>query len=341
MDPDVIDRQTSDACGQTLSGVGVVVIGRNEGERLTRCFATLPSTVGIVVYVDSGSTDSSVVKARTRGVSVVELDMRTPFTAARARNAGFECAIQSNPRLRYIQFVDGDCELQALWVEKASSFLESRPDIAVVSGRLREKYPDASVYNMLCDVEWSAPAGEAKMCGGIAMMRVDVVQQVNGFNAALICGEEPELCSRMRTRGWRIWRLADDMGWHDANMTRFSQWWVRTVRSGYSDAQAVVIDGAPPERRGVRASRRTWFWGAGVPVATVLLAAWWSPSALWILLVYPMQIVRLALRGQRSARENWLHSLFLVLGKFPEMQGQLKFLRQRLSGKQSQLIEHK
>lgn len=341
MDPYVIDRQTPDACGQTLIGVGVVVIGRNEGERLTRCFATLPSTVGLVVYVDSGSTDGSVVNARARGVSVVELDMRTPFTAARARNAGFECAIQSNPGLRYIQFVDGDCELQALWVEKASSFLESRPDIAVVSGRLREKYPDASVYNMLCDIEWSAPAGEARMCGGIAMMRVDVMKQVNGFNAALICGEEPELCSRMRTRGWRIWRLADDMGWHDANMTRFSQWWVRSVRSGYSDVQAVVVDGAPPERRGMRASLRAWFWGAWVPLACVILAVFWKPAGLFLLLAYPLQIVRLALRGRRTPRENWLHATFLMLGKFPEVQGQVKYLLQHLIGQQSQLIEHK
>jgi len=338
---DDIGSQFSAARGGVQAAVCVVVIGRNEGVRLKRCFESLEPSVSTIVYVDSGSTDGSVAFARGLGVAIVELDMQIPFTAARARNAGFEHAKALQPLAKYVQFVDGDCELEPNWIPTAVNFLETHADVAVVSGCLHERYPDASVYNMLCDIEWSAPAGEAKMCGGIAMMRVDAVQQVNGFNATLICGEEPELCSRMRARGWHIWRLGDDMGWHDANMTRFGQWWVRTVRSGYSDAQAVVIDGAPPERRGVRASRRTWFWAAGVPFVTALLAALWNPIAIWILLLYPMQIVRLALRGQRRVRENWLHSLFLVLGKFPELQGQIKYMRLRFNGQQSKLIEHK
>ena len=183
MNKDVIDRQVSGACDPDLRKLGVVVIGRNEGERLIRCLSTLPIGAGIIVYVDSGSVDGSVVNANALGVTVVELDMRTPFTAARARNAGLSCAIQTVPGLRYVQFVDGDCELHPQWVARAFAFLESRLDIAVVCGRLREKHPEASTYNMLCDVEWSAPAGEAKMCGGVALMRVDAVQQANGFNA--------------------------------------------------------------------------------------------------------------------------------------------------------------
>jgi len=267
--------------------------------------------------------------------------MRTPFTAARARNAGYGCALHKLPSLRYIQFVDGDCELHSRWLQKAFAFLESRPDVSVVSGRLRERHPEASVYNMLCDIEWNAPAGESKMCGGIAMMRVDALQQVDGFNAALICGEEPELCSRMRARGWRIWRLDDDMGWHDANMSRFSQWWVRAVRSGFSDAQAVVVDGAPPERRGMRASLRAWFWAAGVPFASVVLGIFWVPAGLVLLAAYPLQIMRSALRGTRPRRENWIHATFLMLAKFPEVQGQLKYLYRRIAGRQSQIIEYR
>jgi glycosyltransferase involved in cell wall biosynthesis len=65
--------------------VGVVVIGRNEGERLRRCLAsTLPQATALV-YVDSGSTDGSVDMARAMGADVVALDMAQPFTAARAQ----------------------------------------------------------------------------------------------------------------------------------------------------------------------------------------------------------------------------------------------------------------
>ena len=65
--------------------VSVVVIGRNEGERLKRCLASLATDSTCIVYVDSGSSDGSVDHARKSGVDVVELDLSIPFTAARAR----------------------------------------------------------------------------------------------------------------------------------------------------------------------------------------------------------------------------------------------------------------
>jgi hypothetical protein len=279
--------------------------------------------------------------ARSRGAGVVELDMTMPFTAARARNAGFARVCELAPHVQYVQFVDGDCELSPGWIQAAADFLVHHPDIAVVAGRLREKFPQASVYNLLCDMEWNSPTGEALYCGGIAMMRKNSFVSVTGFNARLICGEEPELCSRLRAGGWRIWRLADDMALHDANMTRFSQWWIRSVRAGYSFAQAAFMDGASTNRRGLRESRSSWFWGAGIPLTSLALAIAWQPLALWILFVYPMQITRLAVRGVRSANENWIQAFFWVLGKFPEVLGQIKFKHQQVSGRQAGLIEHK
>lgn len=324
-----------------LHAVGVVIIGRNEGERLKKCLTSVVGSVAIVVYVDSGSTDNSVAIARSQNVTVIELNMRIPFTAGRARNAGVEQMLAISPRLEYVQFVDGDCELNPHWMTAAHIFLKQRPEVAAVSGRLRERYPDKSVYNMLCDLEWDAPIGEATMCGGLAMMRVDAFAAAGGFNATLICGEEPELCSRFRASGLRIWRLAEPMGLHDANMTRFGQWWVRAMRSGFSDAQAFVIDSAPPVRRGLRSSLSTWLWGGVIPLTVVLLTLWWPLGALCLLFGYPIQIARLATRKKRSASDNWWRAFFLLLGKFPEMQGQIKYYYQRLRGKPSNLIEHK
>ena len=43
----------------TLQDIGIVVIARNEGERLRRCLASVPAGVGQVVYADSASTDDS------------------------------------------------------------------------------------------------------------------------------------------------------------------------------------------------------------------------------------------------------------------------------------------
>src|SRR5687768_17706012 len=99
-----------------MNDVGVIAIGRNEGERLRRCLASVVGKgCAAVVYVDSNSSDGSVAMARGMGVEVVELDMSLPFSAARARNAGFERLVQAAPHVEFVQFVDGDCEVQPTW----------------------------------------------------------------------------------------------------------------------------------------------------------------------------------------------------------------------------------
>lgn len=315
--------------------IGVVVIGRNEGQRLARALGSVSSE--LLVYVDSGSTDGSVALARAQGAEVIELDRASPFTAARARNAGFRRLLELEPQLRYVQFLDGDSELAAGWLERAAAFLSQHEDVAAVCGRLREKHPRRTVYNLLCDIEWDGAPGEARTCGGIAMMRVDALAAARGFRADLVAGEEPELCARLRAAGWRIWRLDEEMAAHDAAIARFGQWWLRTLRAGYAFAQGAALHGAPPERLGVRESRSAWFWGCGIPLLAVGLTPLLGVWGLALLAAYPLQVVRLALRGARSPGENWRRALFLVLGKFPELAGQLKFRLER----QPRLIEYK
>ncbi len=324
-----------------VTGIGVVVIGRNEGQRLERCLLSLVGRADQLVYVDSGSSDGSVQLARRLGVEVVALDMTQPFTAARARNEGFACLQGIVPCIRHVQFVDGDCEVDAGWLGKAQAFLDQHPDVAVVCGRRRERFPQRSVYNLLCDLEWDTPVGETKACGGDALMRVDAFMAVSGFRPELIAGEEPELCVRLRAAGWKVWRLADEMTLHDAAMTRFGQWWRRSLRAGYAYAEGAYLHGLAPERHWLRESRRAWLWGLQLPLAILgvsLLSGGWG---LWLLLVYPLQIVRLARRGGRSTRENWWQAVFLVLGKFPEMLGQAKFLLNRYAAGKALLIEYK
>lgn len=321
--------------------IGAVVIGRNEGPRLQQCLQSIVGQTRAVVYVDSGSTDDSLEIARRMDVETVMLDLRVPFTAARARNDGFRRLLERYPGIGQVQFVDGDCELVDGWLRAASAFLDSHPGVAVVAGRLRERFPDATVYNMLCDMEWDRSSGETKDCGGIAMMRMDALRSVAGFRTDLIAGEEPELCVRLRAAGWRIWRLDAEMALHDAAMRRFGQWWRRAMRTGYAYAQGAHLHGAPPERHRVRESRSAWFWGLGLPAIAIGAAPLLGVWTLAFLGAYPLQMVRLALGGERPWRENCWRAGFLVLGKFPEMLGQLKFLAHRLRGRQAQLIEYK
>jgi glycosyltransferase involved in cell wall biosynthesis len=324
-----------------IVSLGVVVIGRNEGGRLKKCLDSLGEVTKKVVYVDSGSTDGSLEMARAMGFEVVGLDNTTPYTAARARNEGFARLRELVPNLAYVQFLDGDCELAGGWLVKAADFLSNHEGVAVVCGRLHEKHPELTIYNMLCDIEWDTPLGETKACGGIAMMRVIAFNSAQGYRADLVAGEEPELCVRLRAAGWQVWRLDEEMALHDAAMSRFGQWWRRSLRGGYAYAQGAYLHGAPPERLGVRESRSAWFWGLGVPLFAFILAALVGPFGLAVFAVYPLQVVRLALSGARSPRENWWRAVFLVVGKFAELLGQLKFMMRRWIGGKPRLIEYK
>ena len=108
------------------------------------------------------------------GARVVELDMSMPFTAARARNAGFDAL--TDPRI--VMFIDGDCTLQPGFLDAGRTHLESHPEVGMVTGWRSEMHPDASVYNRLCDWEWHGPTGEILSCGGDMMVRAEVWRAV-------------------------------------------------------------------------------------------------------------------------------------------------------------------
>ncbi len=320
-----------------MTGIDAVVIGRNEGARLVACLAALGPRVDRMVYVDSGSTDDSVAAARAAGALVVALDLAEPFTAARARNAGYAALEGGAP---YVQFLDGDCVIRDGWLPAAAAFLAAHPEVAVVCGRRRERFPEVSVYNRLCDHEWDTLVGEATACGGDALIRRAAFEAVGGYRADLIAGEEPELCLRLRRAGWRIWRLDAEMTWHDAAMTRFGQWWRRTRRAGFAYARGAELHGAAPERHWRRETRRALVWGLALPGAAVVLGMM-HPWFLAVLLAYPAQVLRLAAREGLSDRGAWERAVFAVLGKFPEMLGVVEQRWSSLAGRRVRLIEYK
>jgi hypothetical protein len=324
--------------------IGVVVIGRNEGRRLARCLHSVTQAATTVVYVDSGSTDDSANMARSMGVAVVELDHSRPFTAARARNAGWEYLQRIEPALAWVQFVDGDCEITPTWWHTAWSVLHARPELAIVCGRIRERNPQCSVFTRLCDVEWDAPTGDVPECGGTLMARISALRQVGGFNPSFIAGEEPEMCVRLRQAGWKILRIRNEMAWHEAGMTRVSQWWRREVRGGYAAAEGAATHGHLADRHRVREVRRNWFWGLLVPLTIVSLTILVGPKGLFLLgayLVIPVRTYRALRRRRMGPAAARLYAVFCTLGKFPQVLGQLHYWRGRLLARPSPLIEYK
>lgn len=305
----------------TAQSVGIVAIGKNEGKRLITALASAIATRCFVVYVDSGSSDDSVNAASKIGARVVELDTKNQkFTAARARNAGLKELIEKNPNIEFVQFIDGDCDLQPGWIERAIETLQQDKTLAVVCGRRREKFPNASVYNRLCDIEWDTPVGPADACGGDAMFRRTMLEEVGGYDASLIAGEEPELCRRLAAKGFGILRIDAEMTHHDADITSFSQWWKRNVRAGHAFAQV---------SRKCMTDRGESFWIKNVRSNYI-----WAFPPLW--LFWPVQWLRMYIK-KRDAD----YASHLIVSKVPQAIGQLKYNWNRLVGKESRLIEYK
>lgn len=329
---------------QGIPGVGAVVIGRNEGERLKLCLASVLAQIGEVVYVDSGSSDGSTEHAASIGVEVVSLDMSVPFSAGRARNEGFRRLRGISPGLRLVQFIDGDCVLSEGWARKASAFLDDNESYAIVTGRVKERFPERSVYNWLCDVEWRTVDGEARSCGGIFMARAKAFDSIGGFDTSMVAGEEPEMCYRLRREGWKLYSLADEMTMHDAAISRFGQWWKRSVRSGLAYAHGCYLHRKDKEPHHLRQNRRILFWALGVPAATAAAAAVLGPQGLLVLLAYPAQLARMYAGARRTfgdGKRALQYSSFNMLEKFPQFLGQLIFLRRLVLAERPRLIEYK
>jgi glycosyltransferase involved in cell wall biosynthesis len=81
-----------------MSQVGLVIIGRNEGERLRRCLASVGAGGCDVVYVDSGSTDGSSEVARSRAAFRSSRPGQRRSSYRRQRQTGLGNTPYYNPR---------------------------------------------------------------------------------------------------------------------------------------------------------------------------------------------------------------------------------------------------
>ncbi|MCA8964174.1 MAG: glycosyltransferase family 2 protein [Planctomycetes bacterium] len=325
--------------------MGVVVIGRNEGRHLQECLDSVVGAGRLVVYVDSGSTDDSVAAARSRGVEVVELDMSTPFTAARARNAGVARLRELSPGAPFVQFVDGDCRVVAGWIEQAEALLRADPQLGAVFGQRHEIHPEASVFNLICDLEWNTPLGGDSAFGGDAMLRLSAFDAVHGFDPRVIASEDRELWLRLQAAGWPTRRVDARMTMHDARITRVRQWWKRSERTGHAYGQISSMHRGPiRDPHHENSQRRVIVWGIVLPLVLLAAAVPTKGLSLLGLLLYAVPVLRAIGHGRQrgwSGREARIYAVLCVLARFPEAVGVLRWHWRRLTGRAPTLIEYK
>jgi len=327
--------------------LSVVVIGRNEGERLIRCLESVTTMQPLgraieLLYVDSASSDGSAERAFEYGAKVIRINPARPCAAA-GRNAGWKAASAA-----IVLFLDGDTVLAPQFVADSLHHFDD-PRVAVVFGRRSEIKPEASMFNRVLDLDWVFPEGRALFCGGDALIRRSVLEEVNGFDERLIAGEEPEMCWRIRARGYEIVGVDRSMVVHDLAMTRWSQYWSRALRSGFALAEISARFRHTSSPLWLRESRRNILHG------TIMLALFLVAPTVAIVCRTPIPIVLvigiLSLLAVRTAyRARWksgrlvtllLYGLHSHLQHIPILFGQLMYRHAHRTGRVQGLIEYK
>ncbi len=215
--------------------VSVVIIGRNEGDRLHRCIESVKSAQWGTLrheiwYVDSRSTDDSLLYAQQQGVQALLLQ-DTAMCAAKARNLGWRSAAGE-----FILFLDGDTQLHPDFVNAALIALQDT-SLCAAWGHRRESHPEQSVYTRVLDLDWIYPIGRTPYFGGDVLVRRSALEMVGGFDPTLNAGEEPELCARLRRQGWQILHIDAPMTLHDLAVTTLKAYARRCYRSGIAYAE--------------------------------------------------------------------------------------------------------
>jgi glycosyltransferase involved in cell wall biosynthesis len=326
--------------------LSVVVIGRNEGQRLARCLESIArvETVAVreVIYVDSASTDGSAELASRYGALSIKVHSERP-TAALGRNAGWQRAESD-----LILFLDGDTILHPYFPRVACDALSGDESIAAVWGHRREIHPERTFFNRVLDLDWVYSPGITEFCGGDVLVRRAALEETGGFDEALIAGEEPELCRRIRARGFKILHIDEPMTGHDLAITHWKQYWKRAIRAGYAYAEVSERfrnsnDSFWSPERNANVLRGSW-WAisfAAAVIASVRLGL--IPVACWLAL--------LLLFSLRSAwRARWKSDdlvTLLLYGVHSQLQqvailfGQLRFAFDKSRNSSSRLIEYK
>jgi len=218
--------------------LSVVFITRNQAWNVRRLVESVLSQSSPflsieIVLVDSASTDETVKIACEYPITVIALDADQRLTAAAGRHVGYQQATG-----RFILFLDGDMELYPGWLEQALNLLIENPQIAAITGTLIDRPKATPARHTLLTPLRSDPIipKDIKHGGGAAIYRRSVLEEVGSFNPYLYSDEEPDLCIRIRHRGYRVVQLDHPIAMHytdpDGQLSTLIARWRRRLYLG-------------------------------------------------------------------------------------------------------------
>lgn len=181
--------------------ISIIVPARNAEKFIEACLAAIskyvPEDRRETIVVDNGSSDRTVELASRFPVRIIS--QPDGFVSA-VRNTGARAA-----RHDVVAFVDADCTVKPGWFDAINDVLA---DTSVGVTGCRHALVENPTW---CERVWAlAHSGSTTRrdvpyipAGNLAVRR-DVFRRVNGFDETLQTGEDPDLCDRIASAGFRI-----------------------------------------------------------------------------------------------------------------------------------------
>jgi glycosyltransferase involved in cell wall biosynthesis len=188
--------------------VSVIIKALNEEERIA---ATIESALravaavgGEVVLADSCSSDRTVELAMKYPVRIVQLAHPNERRCGVGPQLGYQ---HSNGEFIYI--VDGDMQMLEGFLEEALDVLARQPDVAGVGGRVVELNTESLEYVAREErVAAHRQAGIVDRLDGGGLYRRSAIEAAGYFSDRnLHSYEEFDLGVRLRSLGWKLWRI--------------------------------------------------------------------------------------------------------------------------------------
>jgi len=183
--------------------ISVIIPCYNEENNISRCLRSLelleyPRNLLQVIMVDNGSQDRSIDIAKKFPVQAIE---KRGGTIGSVRNFGADFSTGE-----ILAFVDADCVVAQDWVISFLEYFENKntevgivgapPRVPLDGNLIQRAWFSHRKDNFISQVEY---VGSANLIISRALFN-----EVGGFDENISSGEDFDLCSRVKTRGYKV-----------------------------------------------------------------------------------------------------------------------------------------
>jgi glycosyltransferase involved in cell wall biosynthesis len=255
--------------------VSIVIKALNEQDNIAAAIESslvaLKDVGGEVILADSFSSDATVERASAYPVRIVQLADPQDRSCGAGPQLGYQ-----HSRGEYIYILDGDMTMVPGFLEQALGFLAQHPEVGGVAGRVVElnheslEYREREARSRLAEAH-RIPGQVDRLDGG-GLYRRRAIEEAGYFSDRnLHSYEEFDLATRLRSRGWKLWRLPVDATTHYGHDAPPYRLLARRWTTRYACGPGELLRGAfgQPRARMVLRSLRELRLYAGV-------LAWWA-----------------------------------------------------------------